>query len=300
MKRILFSLIIVFGFFMNGEAQERYIFSQHFVNPVLINPGATGFEDAHSFLFNYRNKWASFPGAPKTYAFSYDGLVAEKVGLGGFVMQDEFGALQSLKAQLGYAYHLMGDNYKIGLGFTTEYIQYRAKGALSGPDGFDANDPLIRERQAGDKFFDLAIGAHGMIYDQIIFDVVFPGLVRTKLNDAVETQKEDRTFNFILGVGYRYEVENYDLAVTPSIFVKKLRNVPLHLEGNLLLSFYDGQLSGGISYAYGAENRLGAMLGTGINNFSFYYSYNVSFQPFQTYSNGAHELTIGYRFPVSK
>jgi hypothetical protein len=69
MKRILFSLIIVFGFFMNGEAQERYIFSQHFVNPVLINPGATGFEDAHSFLFNYRNKWASFPGAPKTYAF---------------------------------------------------------------------------------------------------------------------------------------------------------------------------------------------------------------------------------------
>jgi type IX secretion system PorP/SprF family membrane protein len=298
MKKIVFATIIVMGFLVSGQAQERYIFSQHFVNPILINPGATGFDEAHSFLFNYRNKWASFPGAPRTYAFSYDGVVADKVGLGGFVMQDQFGALQSLKAQLSYAYHLMGDNYKVGLGFTTEYIQYRAAGALSGPMDFNANDPLIRERQAGDKFFDLAIGAHGMISEQILFDVVFPGLVRTKLNNEVETQQEDRTFNFIFGIGYKYDVPNYDLTVTPSIFVKKLRLVPLHIEGNLLLSFYEGQLSGGLSYAYGAENRLGAMLGTGINNFRFYYSYNVSFQPFQTYSNGAHELTVGYKFPL--
>jgi len=298
MKKLVFSMFIVLGFLISGDAQERYIFSQHFVNPVLINPGATGFDDAHSFLFNYRNKWASFPGAPNTYAFSYDGLVADKVGLGGFVMQDEFGALQSTKGQLSYAYHLMDENYKIGLGFTTEYIQYRAKGALSGPIDFDRNDPLIAQRQEGDRFFDLAIGAHGMIYDKFIVDVVFPGLVRAKLNDDVETQKEDRTFNYILGIGYQYKVMNYDLTVIPSIFIKQLRNVPLHIEGNLLLSFYEGQLSGGLSYAYGAENRLGAMLGTGINNFSLFYSYNVSFQPFQTYSNGSHELTIGYKLPV--
>lgn len=299
MKKILFAVIIMLGFSLQGEAQERYIFSQHFVNPILINPGASGFDDAHSLLFNYRNKWASFPGAPKTYAFSYDGLVADKVGLGGFVMQDQFGALQSLKAQLSYAYHLMGDNYKVGIGFTTEYIQYRATGALDGPMDFDANDPLIKERQSGDKFFDLAIGAHGKIADQFLFDVVFPGLVRTKLNNDVATQQEDRTFNFIFGVGYEYEVENYDFMVIPSLYVKKLRNVPLHVEGNLLLSFYEGQLSGGLSYAYGAENRFGAMLGTGINNFRFYYSYNVSFQAFQSYSNGAHEITIGYKFPVN-
>jgi type IX secretion system PorP/SprF family membrane protein len=297
-KKILLSIAIIVGMWISGQAQERYIFSQHFVNPVLINPGATGFGDAHNFLFNYRNKWASFPGAPNTYAFSYDGIVADKVGLGGFVMKDEFGALESLKGQLSYAYHLMGENYKVGLGFTTEYIQYRAKGALSGPVGFDRNDPLIADRQEGDRFFDLALGAHGMISERILFDVVFPGLVRTKLSDGAQSLKEEKSFNYILGVGYQYKVENYDLTVTPSIFVKQLRNVPLHIEGNLLLSFYDGQLSGGLSYAYGAEDRFGALLGTGINNFNFYYSYNVSFQPFQTYSNGSHELTIGYRIPV--
>ena len=300
MKKILFSIIVGLIFLVSGSAQERYIFTQHFVNPVLINPGATGFENAHSFLFNYRNKWAGFPGSPKTYAFSYDGLVVDKVGLGGFLMQDEFGALQVFKGQLSYAYHLMDENYRIGIGFTTEYLEYRAKGSLSGPIDFDRNDPLIADRQEGDRYFDLAIGSHGLIADQFIFDIVFAGLVRTKLNDDGQTQQEDRTFNYILGVGYQYKVPNYDLMVTPSIFVKQLRHVPLHLEMNLLLSFYEGQLSGGLSYAYGAEDRMGAMLGTKINNFNFYYSYNVSFQGFQSYSNGAHELTVGYRIPIKK
>lgn len=300
MKKIIFSLFVGLMFMMNGQAQERYIFNQHFVNPILINPGATGFDEAHNFLFNYRNKWAGFPGSPNTFAFSYDGRVVDKVGLGGFVMKDEFGALESLKGQLSYAYHLLGDNYKVGLGFTTEYIQYRAKGGLNGPMDFDRDDPLIINRQDGDTYFDLAIGAHGMFSDKIIFDLVFPGLVRTRISEAVQTQEEDRTFNYIIGVGYQYEVENYDLTVIPSLFVKKLRNVPLHVEGNLFLKFYDGQLSGGVSYAYGAENRLGALLGTAINNFNFYYSYNVSFQPFQTYSNGSHELTVGYKFPLKK
>lgn len=300
MKKILFSIILMLGLVVGSQAQERYIFTQHYVNPILINPGATGFNDAHNFLFNYRNKWSSFPGSPNTYAFSYDGIVANKVGLGGFVMQDNFGALESLKGQLSYAYHLMGEGYKVGLGFTTEYIQYRAKAVLDGPSGFDYSDPLIRDRQAGDKFFDLAIGAHGMVSEKIIFDVVLPGLVRTRLNSDVTNQEESRSFNYIVGIGYQYKVENYDLTVTPSIFVKQLRNVPLHVEGNLFLSFYEGQLSGGLSYAYGAENRLGAMLGTSINNFRFFYSYNVSFQPFQTYSNGSHELTLGYTLPAKK
>jgi len=300
MKKIIFTMAVMLGFLLGAEAQERYVFTQHYVNPILINPGASGFGDAHTFLFNYRNKWAGFPGSPNTFAFSYDGIITDKVGLGGFVMKDDFGALESLKGQLSYAYHLLGEGYKVGLGFTTEYIQYRAKGALQGPVDFDRDDPLIIDRQEGDRFFDLAIGAHGMVSNRLIFDLVFPGLVRTRLNDAGSAQEEDRVFNYILGVGYQYKVQGYDLTVTPSLFVKQLRKVPLHIEGNLFLSFYDGQLSGGLSYAYGAEDRLGAMLGTMINRFSFYYSYNVSFQPFQTYSNGSHELTIGYRLPVKQ
>lgn len=300
MKKLLLIILVGLGLMMEINAQERYIFTQHYVNPILINPGATGFSDAHNLLFNYRNKWAGFPGSPKTFAFSYDGLIMDKAGLGLFLMKDEFGSLEVLKGQLSYAYHLMGDNYKLGLGFTTEYLHYRAKGSLSGPDGFDLNDPTLIDRQDGDKFFDFTFGAHGMYGDKLIFDLVLPGMIRTRLeSNGDNTQDSERSFNFIVGLGYKYKFPGYAFEITPSLFVKKLNKVPFHVEGNVLMSFYEGQLLGGLSYTYGAEERLGAMLGTGLNKFKFYYSYNVSLNSFQTYSNGAHEITLAFTIPQS-
>jgi len=299
MKKIVWILLAGFGLMFQLNAQERYIFTQHYVNPILINPGATGFSDAHTLLLNYRNKWAGFPGSPKTYAFSYDGLIMDKAGLGLFLMKDEFGSLEVLKGQLSYAYHLMGDNFKMGLGFTTEYIHYRAKSLISGPPDFDETDPFLKERQIGDKFFDFTFGAHGMYGNQLLFDIVLPGMIRTRLDNGDGTQENERSFNFIVGLGYKYKFPGYDFEVTPSLYIKKLNKVPFHVEGNLLMSFYQGQLLGGVSYAYGAEDRLGAMLGTGLNNFKFFYSYNVSLNSFQTYSNGAHELTVAFVIPRS-
>lgn len=299
MKRIVWLLLAGFGLMFQLNAQERYIFTQHYVNPVLVNPGATGFSNAHNLLLTYRNKWAGFPGSPKTYAFSYDGLIMDKAGLGFFLMKDEFGSLEVLKGQLSYAYQLMGDNFKMGLGFTTEYLHYRAKSLITGPIDFDETDPFLKERQLGDKFFDFTFGAHGMYGDKLLFDLVLPGLIRTRLETENGGQENDRSFSFIVGLGYKYKLPGYEFEITPSLYIKKLHTVPFHVEGNVLMSFYDGQLMGGVSYAYGAEDRLGAMLGTGLNKFKFYYSYNVSLNNFQAYSNGAHELTVAFIIPRS-
>jgi len=297
MKKLVLIILVGLGLIIEINAQERYIFTQHYVNPILINPGATGFSNAHNLLFNYRNKWAGFPGSPKTFAFSYDGLIMDKAGLGLFLMKDQFGSLEVLKGQLSYAYHLMGDNYKLGLGFTTEYLHYRAKSLLSGPAEFVENDPFLEDRQLGDKFFDFTFGAHGSYGDKIIFDLVLPGMIRTKLESQGDNQDTSRNFNFIVGLGYKYKFPGYDFEITPSLFIKKLNKVPFHVEGNVLMSFYQGQLMGGVSYAYGADDRLGAMLGTGLNKFKFFYSYNVSLNNFQSYNNGAHEITIAFIIP---
>ena len=52
---------------------ERYIYSQAFINPLLINPGAAGFSGSQNLLLNYRNQWSGFNGAPTTATVSYDG-----------------------------------------------------------------------------------------------------------------------------------------------------------------------------------------------------------------------------------
>ena len=293
MKKILLSIVFVFVFAYLGKAQSRHIYTQYFVNPVLINPGATGYNGGQNLLLNYRNTWATFPGSPKTFSFSYDGMVTEKVGLGAFVMSDTYGSLQTTKGQLSYSYNLRGKDYNLGIGFTTEYSKYNLTG---GGFGSDANDPKIVERRDGDKFFEVAVGAHGVFQDRFIISAAFPGLVRSKINADENDVKEEKQFNYIFGLGYIYKIPEYQMGIYPSVYVRKLRNINTLIDANLLLTFYDGMLSGGATYGFGYDKRLGFIIGAKLNKLSFNYSYDFSFRGFQAYNNGSHEFTVGYHF----
>ena len=295
MKKIFLAIVFIFGFAYIGMAQHRYIYTQYFINPVLINPGATGSSSEQNLFLNFRNTWASHPGSPKTFSLSYDGMVSDKVGLGAFVMSDTYGELQTLKVQLSYSYKIKGDDYDFGLGFTTEYLNYRVVGSLNGGP-VDRNDPILAERQDGDKYFDVAIGAHGTIQKKFVLSVALPGLVRSKLNSKEGEVKEEKSFNYILGLGYLYKMPEYEMGIYPSLYVKKLRNLNTLIDANLLLTFYDDKLSGGITYGFGDDKRLGFLIGAKLNKINFYYSYDFSFKEFQTYNNGSHEITLGYYF----
>ena len=294
MKKILLSIVFILAFTLMGSAQHRYIYTQYFINPVMINPGATGSSGGQNLFLNYRNNWANHEGSPKTFSFSYDGLVTDKVGLGAFLMSDTYGALQTIKGQLSYSYNIKGENYDFGVGFTTEYINYHIAGGLTGV--VDLTDPLIGEMRDGDKYFDVAVGAHGTVQEKFVVSVVFPGLVRSKINAEDGEVKEENSFNYIFGLGYLYKFEEYDMGVYPSLYVKKLRNINTLIDANLLLSFYDDKLQGGATYGFGDDNRFGFIIGAKFNKVSFHYSYDFSFKEFQSYNNGSHEMTVGYFF----
>ncbi len=295
MKRILFLVVFVFTLLVSGKSQQRYIFSQYFLNPSLINPGAAGFEKGQGIFLNYRNTWAGYKGSPKSYSLSYDGKITDRIGLGAFVMSDTYGALQTQKGLLSYAYNIKGDKYDIGVGFTTEYISYKAIAGLDGGQ-IDREDPLLAKRQVGDKIFDVAIGVFGKLYDKFMISVTVPSLVRSKLNSNGDDKKEEREFNYILGVGYIYDVPNYNLKIYPSIFAKKLRLYGSFIDANLLFSFYDDALFSGITYGVYNAKKLGFVIGGRINKIQFNYSYDFTFKDFQTYNNGSHEIGVGYRF----
>jgi hypothetical protein len=77
MKNILCLIVIAFVLLLGTDLSaqvrlhsERGIFTQANEHPILINPGYTGFRGNHELLVNYRNTWASFPGAPSTFTFS--------------------------------------------------------------------------------------------------------------------------------------------------------------------------------------------------------------------------------------
>jgi len=120
-----------------------------------------------------------------------------------------------------------------------------------------------------------------------------PGVVRTRISDENGMDESPATFNYLFGVGYPVQIGDYDMVVEPSVYIKKFRNIPLHVDLNTLLKFLDGKLLSGITYSTGADNRLGFLIGTQLNSLRFNYSYNLSFHDSQQFNNGGHEIGIG-------
>ena len=290
-------LLIFLAFFlgtlsMSGQARyfdERYITTQHFLNPILLNPGAAGNSEYQRLIGNFRSNWSTFPGAPKSYFLSYDGPIGNRLGFGALVLNDRAGDLQTTKGQATISYTIDSPLNKLGFGLSGEFIQHQLNGSpLNNP--LNDPDPEITNRLDGTQFFDVSFGVNGLYNGNISYGLVFPNLISSRL-DGVD-DGFDKNFSYILHAGYRWDIAGYDFDVEPSIFVKQLNYVPLHIDLNVLMYFLDDKLLGGVSYTVGADERFGFTIGTRVNALNFAYSYNVSRNEFLSYNNGAHEFSI--------
>ena len=296
MRRLLFIFTLVaFVNVLVGQVRyfdERYVSSLSYLNPVLINPGATGAEGTHQIIANYRNKWASFPDSPKSFIVNYDGPIADNLGFGAQFLSDRNGSLSTTKVQGSLAYTLETAVNKLGVGLSGEYIKHGLDSEVLSHELTESGDGLINDRIDGNGFFDVSVGAYGVYDNAITYGLVLPSLVSSRIDgDSPDAGGVD--FGYIVNVGYIYKA-NADVIFEPSIFVKQLNNVPFHADVNLLGRFVDDKLRGGISYTIGADEKVGFIVGTKFNTLSFNYGYNVSRNEFQTYNNGSHELSLRF------
>lgn len=283
---------------VNGQVRlhsERGIFTQGHAHPILINPGATGFSGGQNLLVNYRNTWASFPGAPSSYTFSYDGAIGNRIGVGAQVLSDRFAAFETLKGSLSVSYGIESESNKFGAGLSLEYLQHQISRADATSALVAQNDQEILDRLDGSRFFDLSLGLYGEYQDKVIYGITLPSLVSAMLNEFDSGTTGDKTIGAIGHLGYRHRLPEYDIIIEPSVVFKYLMLTPTHADLNLKVDFLDEALTGGVSYSLGGEDRFGFLMGVNIENFGFYYSYNISFHDFQQYDNGSHEITLKYQ-----
>lgn len=300
-NQILIIVALIFiSFSINAQERyfdERYVYTQNHLFPVLINPGAIGSSGDHELLFNYRNNWSSFEGSPKSLTFSYNGSLGNRLGFGASLFKDSYGALETTKGMLGLSYTIESPINKLGFGITTEYVEH----GLGGTSFVDVNieDPIVRDRLDGAQFFDITFGINGQYNEKISYGVVFPSLVSSRLSEENNTGS-DREIGFILHGAYDYHAQGNGIHIIPSVFIKRLMNVPTHVDLNLRMTFLEEKLTSGVSYTLGADKRLGFLIGTKIEKVGFYYSYNVSNEDFQDYNNGAHEITLSLNLSSTK
>ncbi len=304
MKFGKFSLIILFTLFVsNLKAQSRYfdersVYSQAFLHPVLVNPGATAADGEQNLLINYRSSWATFPGSPKAVTLSYDGLIADKLGIGILVLQDNFGSLQTSKGQLSFSYLVKSEMNRIGFGLSAEYVRHGLNNYGVNNNTSNEQDPIYRARRAGIDYVDASFGIHGVYDNRFTYGIALPSLISSRIDNVITDEK--RELGFLLNLGYKVTATSSGISLNPSILLKKFNHVPTHVDLNLKLGFLEEKLLGGVTYRVGAENNLGFLIGVNVERIGFHYSYNVSGKQFQDYNNGAHEITAKIRVGSTK
>ncbi|MEL6989252.1 MAG: PorP/SprF family type IX secretion system membrane protein, partial [Bacteroidota bacterium] len=116
MKNIYAIILFVF-IACSANSQDRALYTQYFLNPALINPAYSGFNEDFSLLsFNYRNRWSTFPGSPHSYTFNYHTPVGDRLGLGATIFSENISSINRFRAQLAYAYKFQVDQFKVSMG----------------------------------------------------------------------------------------------------------------------------------------------------------------------------------------
>jgi type IX secretion system PorP/SprF family membrane protein len=300
MKQFLLTISSLLLLVLTAQAQDEAIFSHYNLTPILLNPAAAGFDDSHQLQFNARAQWTGFDDAPTTLAARYNGPIGRTFGLGIGVVSEQAAQINRLKLQLDYAFRFsIEEDWKLSFGFFTQFNRMQVDNDITAGAFYDPSDNLLEDLLNGKFEFDAAVGVFGSYRDNTYGGLTFNNLVSSRLSDIAGGSNDETFFSYYSFLfGHRFEINDPRISLEPSVMMRNIRNAPFQMDVNLKAGFLDDQLIAGVSYR--SLGALGILLGTRLTNFNLYYSYDVSFQRFQKYNTGSHEVTIVLSVPTKR
>ncbi|MGK0366069.1 MAG: type IX secretion system PorP/SprF family membrane protein [Saprospiraceae bacterium] len=296
MKNLILLVLFLFAF-GSANAQDQAIFTQYHISPILINPGATGFNEKNNLMMNLRSQWAGFPGAPKTYSVGYHGPLGRTMGIGANLLSEKIASLDRLRFQLNYAFrYQIGEDVKLGMGFSTEFQSIRLA-RTTNENPLIESERLVSDYIDGVNIFDATLGFYGTIKEKTHIGLSFPNLVVARLGEIAGSEPEGGFLKyFIFDMGHKLDFEGAGVSLEPSIMVRKTLNSPFQIDFNTVAGFLSDQLFAGLSYRSGTGGAVGILLGGKISSVKIFYGFDLSFAKFQEYNSGTHEITAAFEF----
>jgi type IX secretion system PorP/SprF family membrane protein len=134
------------------------------------------------------------------------------------------------------------------------------------------------------KFY-AGISIPRMIDDSYLFN---------QTGDIIKSTKFDvNKFHYYFTIGNVFEV-NDDFKIKPQAMIKMVQNAPVQFDLNVNC-LIKNKIWTGIGYRSGSD--ISVLLGVQVNSqLLINYSYDYSLTKIQKYSQGSHEITIGYLF----
>ncbi len=314
MKRILVVITgIMLGISLNAQQVPAY--SQYVMNGFLINPSYAGNDGYTSVNLTAREQWLGLANSPSNYAVSFQTRILKtsfiqkstsvrkklvrptrggRVGLGGYVFNDQNGIIKRTGFEMAYAYHIDLRNYRqlsFGLGATAYQFAIDIDGAVV----TDIDDEFLNNYDRVVFIPDFNFGAS---YTTRTYYVGFAAtqLFRGTLTLG-NTAKNPRTElgHFYLSGGIKVPLAGNEWILEPSALFKSSDMLFKSFQADITTRIYYKQdYWAGLSYR--TQDALIVLLGFTYDRFYFAYAFDFSLTDIRNYSFGSHELSFAVKF----
>jgi type IX secretion system PorP/SprF family membrane protein len=313
----IFQIAVLFFVFGTAVAQQVPMYSQYIMNGFLVNPSFAGNDVYTTINLTVREQWVGMAGAPSTYAASFQTRILRnsyiskstavrkklvkptkggRVGMGGYIFNDNNGIMRRTGGQVAYAYHIpMGvkentlNSLSFGLALTAYQYAINTDGVL-----YDRDDPYLNSYDRSVFITDFNFGAN---YTSSKYYVGFAmtNLLRGSLifADTSSNSRSELGHYFLTG-GIKIPI-NSDWRLEPSAFIKSsdmvFNSIQLDLTSRV---FYKNDYWAGLSYR--TNDALIMMFGLRYDKFFFAYAFDLALTDIRTQTLGSHELTLAVKF----
>jgi type IX secretion system PorP/SprF family membrane protein len=299
-----------------ASAQQDAQFSMNMFNRLSMNPAYAGMNKALCATMLYRQQWTGFPGAPKTGLLSVDYGQILRGGVGLTVDQDQLagGGIKTLSAKLAYSYHLPLGPGTLGIGLNGGLMQksinvnfIAPEGGSTGNGGIGSNgfDPSVPWNKTSSTTYDVGFGLYYQTRKLYVGlsslhlpeqQFTSSGFAPISKNNWDLKYKEAR--HYYVMAGYTF-IPAPAWEITPSMLLKSVASSS-QLDVNLMAK-WNKMIFGGMSYRIsdaivaiiGLERPFGTRMTA-----KFGYSYDMTTSKIATYSNGTHEIMLGFCYKI--
>jgi type IX secretion system PorP/SprF family membrane protein len=292
------------------DAQQLPLYSQYMMNRFLINPAVAGSEGYTAFNLTAREQWIGLKYSPKTHAFSAQTRILRKsfisrgasvrrkkkgssrsgkVGVGGYVFNDQSGLVNRTGLQLTYAYHISFRRGQLSFGLSGSFYQFRVdreKIIL-----YDPSDDLINNFNNRLWVPDANIGVY-YSDPRMYGGLSVSDLFQASFKFGREGYDNFRLLRHYYAIGgINFELSDY-LIFEPSFLIKASEVWSMQADITAKMYIYDNYWAG-LSYRTGSA--LIIMGGLRLDKFYLGYAFDYTLSSIQRHSYGSHEFILAVK-----
>lgn len=276
------------------QAQQQVTFTHYAFNTLVVNPAYAASDDVLTVHAISRNRWVSFPGAPRVQTVTIQSPLAQgKLGGGISFYNDSKGPTKTTGVTIDLSYRL-----KLGKG----HLAFGLKGGVNSRSNYlnsqvdltEENDIQFSTDQVGEMLPNVGFGVY---YSSPKF---FAGVSSPRLltnSEALAFDGEQKHFYAMTGGTIKLSSTGL-IKLKPSLLFKMTESTLFQADLTALVEFNNRFWVGPM---YRSFSDAGLLMGAKFTEqFSFGYAFDWSMaNPTRVYNNGSHELMLRYQFIYS-